>query len=434
MWCAHAEVMGHPDEVTSPTRALSTAGAALLVLTACGSGGDGRPIGEVPASVPTSHSPGASLTGQATPAPSAAVPPLTVEEVAAGLRHGWDIGFLPDGKVLVSQRPGVLTLLSGSRPGATATTVRADFSDVLVRGEGGLMGLVVHPDFATSREFTTCQTHTSGGQPVDIRLVTWRLAPDGASATRARDLLTGLPIAASGRHSGCRPTLAADGTLLVGTGDTANGAFAQDRTSLGGKLLRLDLKTGQPASGNPFLAAADPRERLVYTYGHRNIQGVGVRPGTGQVFTAEHGPTYNDEVNLIRSGANYGWDPSRGGTVGGYDENVPMTDRKRFPDAVEAIWQSGPTTQAVCAATFLSGRQWGTLDGALVITALKGAKLLVLSLDRTGAVTSVAVPPEFDRAFGRLRAARLGPDGALYVTTTNGDDDKLLRVTPARLP
>lgn len=418
-----------------PRSAVALLAALIGGLTGCSSA-DGGSLGEVR---PPASSSGTATTGTASggasrspvPARSATAPPLAVETVAGGLRHGWDIGFLPDGKVLVSQRPGVLTLLSGSRPGARATTVRADFSDVLVRGEGGLMGLVVHPDFATTREFTTCQTHTEGGRAADIRLVTWRLAPDGASAARVRNLLTGLPVAAGGRHSGCRPTLAPDGTLLVGTGDTANGALPQDLSSLGGKLLRIDLRTGQAPPDNPFATAADPRRRLVDTYGHRNIQGVAVRPGTGQVYTAEHGPSFDDEVNLIRPGANYGWDPSRGGTVGGYDESVPMTDRDRFPEAVDAVWQSGSTTQAVCAATFLSGAQWGALDGALVVTALKGAKLIVLTLDKAGAVTSVAVPREFDDVYGRLRAARLGPDGALYVTTTNGSDDKLLRVTPA---
>lgn len=414
--------------------------AVVCALIACSPAG--TEIGEVPAvgtseenasagSSPVVTASGPRAAVSPVPARPTTSPRLTVETVVGGLRHGWDIGFLPDGKVLVTQRPGALTLLSGSRPGARATTVRADFSDVLVRGEGGLMGLVVHPDFATSREFTTCQTHTEGGRPADIRLVTWRLASDGASATRVRNLLTGLPIAASGRHSGCRPTFAADGTLLVGTGDSANGALPQRLTSLGGKLLRLDVMTGQAPPDNPFASATDPAQRLVYTYGHRNIQGVAVRPGTGQIYTAEHGPTFNDEVNLIRPGANYGWDPSQGGTVGGYDESIPMTDRVRFPDAVEAMWQSGSTTQAVCAATFLSGARWGALAGALVVTALKGAKLLVLTLDRAGAVTAVAVPPEFDGAFGRLRAARVGPDGALYVTTTNGENDTLLRVTPS---
>ena len=123
---------------------------------------------------------------------------------------------------------------------ADLAMVRADLDDVIVSGEGGLMGMVVHPDFASSRLFTTCQTHEEGGDAEDVRLVTWRLSADGRSADRVRNLLTGLPIS-SGRHSGCRPTLAEDGALLVGTGDVARASLPQDRTSLGGKVLRLDL-------------------------------------------------------------------------------------------------------------------------------------------------------------------------------------------------
>ncbi len=244
-----------------------------------------------------------------------------------------------------------------------------------------------------------------------------------------KNLLTGLPIS-SGRHSGCRPTIAADGALVVGTGDVARADNPQNRKSLGGKVLRLDLETGKPLSDNPFASSSNARERYVYSYGHRNIQGVAIRPGTGEVYTAEHGPSNNDEVNRIEAGANYGWDPSQGGTVDSYDESVPMTDTKRFPDAVPAIWQSGETTQAICGAAFLSGDIWGGLDGALVITALKGAKLLILTLKEDGTVAEVSVPEETNDLYGRLRAARLGPDGALYVTTTNGSDDKLLRIAP----
>jgi glucose/arabinose dehydrogenase len=149
------------------------------------------------------------------------------------------------------------------------------------------------------------------------------------------------------------------------------------------------------------------------------------------VFTAEHGPGKNDEVNLVQAGKNYGWDPSQGGTVGGYDEGVEMTDLQRFPDAIPAKWQTGDMTEAVCAATFLDGDQWGALNGALVITALKGEKVVLLTLSEQGDVASVSVPKEFTDTFGRLRAARSGPDGALYLTTSNGTDDKLLRVTPA---
>jgi glucose/arabinose dehydrogenase len=399
--------------------------ATVCLAGGCAAGAESDGVGQVRA--PSQ----AGAPSAAVVVPSrTSVTALDVEEVARGLVHGWDIGFLPDGRVLVSQRPAELALLSSARAGATVTRVQADLSDVMVRGEGGLLGLVVHPDFAVSREFTTCQNHMAGGEPVDIRLVTWRLSEDGARATRVKDLLTGLPTAAGGRHSGCRPTIGADGALLVGTGDTAGGRIPQDRTSLGGKVLRLDLSTGDPLPDNPFISSANANERLVYTYGHRNVQGVAVRPGSGQVVTAEHGPSSNDEVNLIRAGANYGWDPSRGGTTAGYDESVPMTDLTRYPDAVPAVWQSGETTQAVCAATFLSGAQWGPLDGALVVTALKGAKLLILTLDAAGTVAAVAIPPELNGPYGRLRAARLGPDGALYVTTTNGEDDRLLRVTP----
>jgi glucose/arabinose dehydrogenase len=388
--------------------------ASLATASACTSG---TGVGQVPVSGP----PG-SVT-----APSAAkTPGFKVEEVTGGLEHGWDIGWLPDGKILISERIGRFTLLSNGRPGATATRLKADTSDVLVRGEGGLMGMVIHPDFATSRMFTTCLDHTENGKAADIRLVTWRLTEDEQVATRVRELVTGLPINPSGRHSGCRPTLAPDGFLLVGTGDTASDPrISQDRNRLGGKVLRIDLKTGEPAPGNPF-----PGSRIL-TYGHRNVQGVAIRPGTDQIWTVEHGPDKNDEVNLIKPGANYGWDPSRGGaSTKTYDESVPMTDLTRFPDAIPAKWQSGDTTEATCAAAFLTGRQWGTLNGALVITALKGAKLIVLTLNGDNVATQ-AVPPEFNDKYGRLRAARTAPDGALYVTTTNGDKDKLLRVTPA---
>jgi glucose/arabinose dehydrogenase len=395
-------------------------------LTACSTGG-GDNLGEVPAPRSATAS---SEAGSPSPAPSSTVAPeLDVEVVTGGLEHGWDIGFLPDGSALVTERPARITHVSGLREGASSTRVQADLSDVYVSGEGGLMGMVVHPDFETSREFTTCQTHQEGGSPVDIRLVTWRLSADASSATKVRDLLTGLPIS-TGRHSGCRPELAADGALLVGTGDTAVGSIPQDLGSLGGKVLRLDLRTGEPLPDNPFASADNEKQRYVYSYGHRNIQGVAVRPETGEVYTAEHGPSSNDEVNRIEPGANYGWDPAQGGTVGGYDEGVPMTDLERYPDAVPAVWQSGETTQAVCSDEFLEGEQWGAFEGALVVTALKGAKLLVLQLDEDGALVDVTIPEATNGPYGRLRAARLGPDGALYVTTTNGEDDELLRITP----
>lgn len=386
--------------------------AALLALAGCATGGPPPPTAPAPGSGP----PQAGGPGE-----------LHVEVVASGLEHPWEIGFLPDGSALVTQRPGELALLR--QPDLRPQPVQADFSDVLARGEGGLMGLVVHPDFHANREFTTCQTHQEDGRAVDIRLITWRLAEDGTRAERVgQPLLTGLPINPSGRHSGCRLAVAPDGALLVSTGDTARPTTAQDLRSPGGKVLRLDLDTGRPLPDNPFWDDPDPRQQLVLTYGHRNVQGLAIGPD-GQVFAAEHGPDSEDELNLLRPGRNYGWDPSRGGrNPVFYDESVPMTDLRRFPDAVPPLWTSGTDTETVCAAAFLRGGQWGE-PGVLAVTALKGSKLLLFRLAPGPSVLEVEVPPALDGTHGRLRGAQQGPDGALYVTTSNGTDDEVLRVT-----
>jgi glucose/arabinose dehydrogenase len=365
--------------------------------------------------------------GASAPPPRSGVAGLAVQTVVGGLEHPWDLGFLPDGRILLTERPARFRLVSGG----AANQVRADLSDVHVAGEGGLLGLAVHPDFDRSREFTTCQTHQDNGRPVDVRLVTWRLSPDATSAARVRDLVIGLPIS-TGRHSGCRPTIAADGALLVGTGDAALAAPPQDRRNLGGKVLRVDLRTGEGLPDNPFASSSDANERRIYTYGHRNLQGVAVRPGTGQVFTAEHGPSGFDEMNRLQPGGNYGWDPSRGGASRSYDESVPMTDRQRFPEAIPPLWTSGQTsTEAPSGAAFLSGDQWGPLNGRLAVVALRGQKTLLFQLNEDGSqVADLALPTELNDAYGRLRGVRSGPDGALYITTSNGDDDRLLRITP----
>lgn len=349
---------------------------------------------------------------------------LRVDTVVDGLDHAWDLGFLPDGAILITERTGRLQLVRG----ATKTPVQADLADVYAQGESGLMSVLVHPDFATSRQFSTCQSHAESGRPVDIRVKTWRLSVDGSSAVTVQDpLLAGIPLNASGRHSGCRLALGLSGELLITTGDTATASVAQDLSSLGGKTLHADLATGRPLAGAPF-----PEHPYVWTYGHRNLQGMEVRPGTTQVFTAEHGPDVDDEVNIEITGGNYGWDPSKGGTQRTYDESVPMTDTRRFPAAVRAVWSSGDPTEAISGAAFLTGPEWGPLQGALVLAALKGQKLLAMSLDPAGAVTRVVTPPELTKTHGRLRSVHEGPDGALYVTTDNGSDhDQILKVTPA---
>lgn len=411
--------------MTSRTAALLAA-SALGLCACCGTASDG-PDGTSQQSPGTQQPSTQTLSGESSG--------ISVEVVADGLSNPWDIGFLDQGAV-ITERDGRLSYLPSLDPGTEPVELAAGLDDVYAQGEGGLMGLAVLPraedagDGWDQPKVIVCLNHGEGGQAVDVRLVELTLDVDNRRATRDRDLVTGLPTADSGRHSGCRPTLGDDGLLYVGTGDSADPAAPQDRGNLGGKVLRLDPATGEAAEGNPFADADDAREQLVYSYGHRNVQGVAVRPGTDEIWTAEHGPSFDDEVNLITAGANYGWDPAQGGEESSYDESVPMTDTERYPDAVEAAWSSGETTEAICGAAFLEGEAWGEREGMLAITALKGAKLLLLRLDGDS-VTQVEIPEDLVDEHGRLRAARTGPDGALYVTTSNGDDDKVLRITPA---
>jgi glucose/arabinose dehydrogenase len=295
--------------------------------------------------------------------------------------------------------------------------VQADAGDLYAQGETGLMGLALDPAFQENRRFYSCQGVVWDGRtalPTSIAVIAWTVSDDWGTATRVVDpLVGGLPAnERSGRHGGCRLRFAPDGVLLVGTGDTARGDVAQDPRSLGGKVLRVD-----PASG----------EREVWTLGHRNVQGLAVRPGSDQVFAVEHGPDRDDEVNLLQPGGNYGWDPDGNG---GYDESVPMTD-ETIEGAVPAVWSSGSPTLATSGAAFLDGEQWGAYDGLLLVGLLKARGVLALRLDDAGALLGQFRVPELDGTFGRIRSVLQGVDGALYLTTDNGDDeDTVLRVTP----
>lgn len=417
-----------PSSTRAPGSAAVLVTALLLVLAgACANRPPAAP-GPTSASSPTS-------------APGSVPPPtLRVETVTSGLDHPWDVAFLGPDRMLVTQRGGALSLVRTAggpvtpvavrETGATAPPPGPVDPDVYARGEAGLMGVAAFPDAATSGAFVTCEAHQTQGTPDDVRLVVWRLAPDGTSAQKVRDpLVGGLPLNPSGRHSGCRPTFAPDGSLLVGTGDTARATIAQDRASLGGKVLRIDPLTGGPAAGNPFASSGSAAERLVSGYGHRNVQAVAIQPGTGRAWSVEHGPDVDDEVNVVVPGANYGWDPARGGeTPGRYDESVPMTDLAHHPDAVRAAWSSGPSTVAPSGADFLAGPSWGDLAGSLAVATLAGQRMLLMRPDGTG-IGTVTTPAALDHTHGRLRGARLGPDGALYVTTDNGRADEILRVT-----
>ena len=340
-----------------------------------------------------------------------APPDLRVATLVSGLSIPWDIAFTPDGTMLFTQRAGVL---SSRLADGTVQTIDAEFGDLFARGETGLMGIVVDPAFVSNRRFYTCQGHTGP----EIQVIAWTLNAAYTRATRVADPLVGGIPATSGRHGGCRLRFGPEGYLWIATGDAASGTLPQDLTSLGGKVLRVDASTGAGAPANPFAPSR------VYTYGHRNVQGLALRSGTGQMWSVEHGPSVDDEINLLVAGRNYGWNP-----VPGYNEWVPMTDLVEYPDAVEAKWSSGSPTRATSGAIFLEGDQWGVWEGRLAVATLKDSKLRLFEFTSDGAFVSQVVVAELNGAFGRLRTPMMGPDGALYVSTSNGGgNDRILRL------
>lgn len=347
----------------------------------------------------------------------AQAPSPSVRILEDGLRIPWDVAALPDGNVLVSQRNGSLRHIG--RDGHS-DEIQADLADLLVSGETGLMGLAIDSNFVANRRFYSCQGHTN---PRDVRVIAWTLAEDDLSASRVADpLVDGIDIG-SGRHGGCQLTIDASGMLVIGTGDAAIGTNPQDLGSLAGKVLRVDPTTGEAAPGNPFADSQDLNTRLILSYGHRNVQGVAIHPDTQRIWTVEHGPGRDDEVNLIIPGANYGWDP-----VPGYNEAVPMTDLVEFPNAVSARYSTGAPTLALSGADFLSHEAWGSWRGGLVVAALKDQTLRVMFFSPEGLPLGQRIL--IDGQYGRLRAVHSAPDGSLLITTSNGTDDQVLLIQP----
>jgi glucose/arabinose dehydrogenase len=309
---------------------------------------------------------------------------MQVEVVAEGLEVPWEIVWLPDGRALLTERPGRIRFLDGE--------VVAEVQ-VSAEGEGGLMGLALDPEFE-DQPFVYMYYTTADG----LQLERWRFEDD--SLTREASLIDGV-IEAGPIHDSGRIAFGPDRNLYVATGDAGNGDLAQDPDALNGKYLRLSDYRG---------GAVRPE---ILSLGHRNPQGFDWQPDTARLISTEHGPSGGDgpqgfdEVNEIREGANYGWPEVFGDDHGDFTAPLKVYE--------EAIAPSG--------AVF-----W---RGDFVFATLRGEALRRLDLD--SGRDEVLLEGEY----GRLRTARVGPDGALYVLTSNRDgrgspedtDDRVLRVT-----
>jgi glucose/arabinose dehydrogenase len=359
--------------------------------------------------------PGAVAPAPVQAAVSGPAPGLSVSTVLSGLHRPWDLAFTPGGGMLFTEKAGAIRFRHAR--GAFVRTL-ADPADSIVMGEGGMMGVAVDPGFRSNRRVYTCFLSNRAGSP-DVRVVRWRMNDAVTALTERTDIVTGIPVT-SGRHSGCRIRFGPDGYLWVGTGDAASPTVPQSPTSLGGKVLRVTT-SGLGVPGNapaPF----DPR---IYTYGHRNVQGIAFSPG-GKAYAIEHGTDRDDEVNRLFAGANYGWDPRPLAGPLFYDESRPMTDRTRHPNARSAVWSSGFPTIAPSGGDFVRGSHWLGWDRSLAMAVLKGQQLRVLRLNSTG----TALDAQWVRITnqGRLRVAVMHPTNGVLYLATDADPGRILRV------
>lgn len=339
-----------------------------------------------------------ALTTGCGQAPTNPVPSIgQVTELATGLRMPWGLTFLPDSSALVSSRDtGEIHRISPD--GRTVTPVGV-VTDVPQTAEGGLLGLASSPDFAVNR---TVFAYVSG-EPSN-RVVALEFDRSVSSFTVGPAIIDG--IATGNRHHGGRLTFDPDDNLWVGTGDAFNGSYAQDPTSLNGKVLRVRAD-GSPAVGNPF---GTP----VFSIGHRNVQGIAFGPD-GTVYASEFGHRTWDEVNVLRPGANYGW-PVAEGSDGDLGENPIVTIH---PD------DASPSGLAYAG-------------GSLWMAGLRGQRLWQIPV--SGGRTAGDPVAHFTGEWGRIRTVEVAPDGALWLLTSNTDeatwggteprpgDDRLLRL------
>jgi len=371
--------------------------AALALLTGCG--GD-EPAPPPPADPAESQTGGQPAGGGADRGQLARVEgEPQVETLVTGLEIPWELIFLPDGRALVTERPGRIRVISArgellERPAAEV--------EVSALGEGGLLGLALDPEFKRNDLVYTYYTTESGLEVARYRLEGDRLVEEAV-------VLDG--IEAGEIHDSGRIHFGPDDRLYIATGDAGQEQLAQDPDSLNGKFLRMEEQD--------FRGDA-PGDAEVFTLGHRNPQGFDWQPGTGRLIATEHGNIGNDEVNDVREGRNYGWPDAEGEDHEGFEPPIALYE--------ESIAPSG--------ATFVSlpGSEW---TGDYLIGALVGEQIRRLSFDRGGGEV-VENEAMFEGEFGRVRTVVEGPDGALYALTSNLDgrgsprsgDDRVIRIVP----
>jgi aldose sugar dehydrogenase len=346
------------------------------------------------------------------PAPESGRPPengdsgaIETTVVAEDLEIPWSLAFLPDGAALFAERPGRLRFMSRAGRVREEPVARIKVNH---EGEGGLLGVAMHPDFADNGYVYLYFTYRSGGRVLN-RVDRYRFDRQTGSLGDRDTIIAGIPGA--GTHNGGRIKFGPDDKLYVTTGDAQQPDLSQERASLAGKILRLeddgDIPEDNPLSDSP-----------VYALGLRNPQGLAWQPGTGRLYVTDHGPEANDHLYRIKAGGNYGWPEVREPTQPGFED---------------PILSSGNQTWAPSGMAFYTGRN-RQFNDSLFFAALRGRHLRRVVLAGDGQVE--ATEALFEGEFGRVRDVVSGPDGSLYLLTSNQDgrgvpaaeDDRIIKM------
>lgn len=338
-----------------------------------------------------------------------------VETVVSGLAHPWAIAFMPDGRQLVTERAGRLRVI---HDGELAEEPIAGVPEVVARGQGGLLDVLLHPDFEQNRLVFLSYAH---GNQDGMTTRVARAELRNNTLDNLEVIFEAEPRSGTTRHFAGRMVIPEDGYLYVAVGDRGEMERAQNFDDDAGAVHRISID-GEVPEGNPFADRANARESL-YTKGNRNIQGLTLHPETGEIWSHEHGPRGGDEVNVIEAGTNYGWPEI---TYGINYSGTPITDRTEKEGMAQPLHYWDPSI-APSGMAFYTGDDFPEWQGDLFVGALKLQKLVRLELDGRKVTAEEDLLTDLNK---RIRAVSMDTDGHLWLLTDSGNGE-VLKMVPA---
>jgi len=343
-----------------------------------------------------------------------------VTEIARGLEHPWAVALLPDGSFLVSERSGRLRRIGAA---GTISAPLAGVPSVWAQGQGGLLDVVLAPDFAQSRRIYFSYAEPGDNDSAGTTAAIATLGDDAISDVRV--IYRQQPKLVGPNHFGSRIAFDGHGHVFISQGERFDRLRAQQLDMLQGKLVRLNLDGTMPGD-NPFAGSPGVR-RVIWSYGHRNMQGLAVDPRTGTLWESEHGPRGGDEVNLPEAGKNYGWPIISNGMDYSTNRPYPETIGTSAPgmESPYHVWARSPGLSGMAFYVGHPGSPW---NNSLFLGALADRNLIRLSLDGDRIVGEERLLGDLG---ARIRDVRVGGDGNVYVLTDE-DDGRLLKLEPPR--